>query len=186
MKASELNLQDLLIFNPEAGKVMFGKNRMVVVGVALLGSIVDGIIDVGDTTTAKVLLGRCGVEAGRRLARIFKDEFHPENQQEWLALGPTMHAWEGAGKPTLATFEYDATSGHFLLEVHFADSYFAEQYLETHGTATEPVCWLLAGYIGGYCAEVFNLDLLCHETGCKAQGQPYCTFIVKPRSEWLS
>lgn len=185
MKASELNLREMLTFDPQAGKVMFGSNRMVVVGAALLGSIVDGIIDVGDTTTAKVLLRRCGEQAGHRLALIFKNEFTPESQQEWLALGPTMHAWEGAGKPTLAAFEHDPASGHFLLEVHFADSYFAEQYLASQGAASEPVCWMLAGYIGGYCAEVFGLDLICHETSCMAQGQPYCTFVVKPRGEWL-
>lgn len=185
MKAEELNLRDLLQFDPEHGKVSFGSSRMVLVGVDLMGSLVDGIIDVGDVTMAKVLLRRCGEQAGHKLATLFAKEFVPDNQQEWLALGPTMHAWEGAGKPSLATFEHDPAAGHFLLEVHFADSYFAEHYLANHGTASEPICWMLAGYIGGYCAEVFQMDLLCRETSCKAEGNAFCTFVVKPRDAWL-
>ncbi len=74
-----------------------------------------------------------------------------------------MHAWEGVGKPLFAAFEYDPTQAHFLLEVHFADSYFAEQYVASQGAATD-----------------------CHELSCKAQGEPYCTFLVKPRAAWLT
>ncbi|NJL35059.1 MAG: histidine kinase, partial [Chloroflexaceae bacterium] len=132
MKAADLNLRDMLQFNPEQGRITFGAdNRMVLVGAELMGSLVDGLIDVGDVTTARVLLRRCGKEAGHRLARLFKEEFNPENQQEWLAFGPTMHAWEGAGKPNLAAFEFDPATNHFLLEVHFENSYFADQYLAT-------------------------------------------------------
>ena len=151
-----------------------------------MGTLMDALIEVGDTVMAKVLLRRCGEAAGHRLAQTFRDQFSPDNQQEWFALGPTMHAWEGVGKPSLVTFEYDPAQAHVLLEIHFADSYLAEQYVATQGTATEPVCWLLAGYIGGYCAEVFGLDLVCHELTCKAQGEPYCTFVVKPHSAWLA
>ncbi len=185
MKAQDLNLRELLEFHPDQGKVTFGSSRMVLVGVELMGSLVDGIIDVGDLTMARVLLRRCGEASGHKLAALFAKEFAPENQQEWLALGPTMHAWEGAGKPSLAQFEYEPSTGHFLLEVQFANSYFAEQYLAAHGTASEPICWLLAGYIGGYCAEVFNMDLLCRETSCKAEGNEFCTFVVKTRDAWL-
>lgn len=186
MKASELNLREQLHFDPERGRITFGSHRMVLVETELMGSIVDAMIEVGDTIMAKALLYRCGDTAGHRLARVFRDEFQPENQQEWLALGPAMHAWEGVGEPSLATFEYDPTQAHFLLEIQFADSYLAEQYVASQGVATEPVCWLLAGYIGGYCAEVFGLDLICRELSCKAQGEPYCTFVVKPRTAWLA
>jgi predicted hydrocarbon binding protein len=53
------------------------------------------------------------------------------------------------------------------------------------GKASEPVCWQLAGYIAGYCSEVFDMNLLCRETKCMAQGDPFCRFEVKPRAEWL-
>ncbi len=186
MKAIDLNLREQLVFDPEHGRVTFGGNRRVLVATEMMGTLVDALIEVGDVVMAKVLLRRCGDAAGHRLAQVFRDKFHPENQHEWFTLGPTMHAWEGVGKPSLAVFEYDPERAHFLLEVHVEDSYLAEQYVVTQGPATEPVCWLLAGYIGGYCAEVFGLDLVCYETSCKAQGEPYCTFVVKPREAWLT
>jgi hypothetical protein len=52
---------------------------MVLMGTDMMGSVVDALIEVGDAMMAKVLLRRCGDVAGHRLARIFRDEFQPEN-----------------------------------------------------------------------------------------------------------
>ncbi len=52
---------------------------MVLMGTDMMGSVVDALIEVGDAMMAKVLLRRCGDGAGHRLARIFRDEFQPEN-----------------------------------------------------------------------------------------------------------
>lgn len=184
MQAAELNLKEALQFDPQQGIVKLGQSRMVVCGTESMGALFQELINVGDVAAAQVVMRRFGEANGRERARTVKAEFQPADQMEWLAFGPALHAWEGVGLPKLANFEYDGAE-QFLLVVEFQNSYLAEQYLRVLGQASEPVCWMLAGYIAGYCSEIFGLNLLCRETTCVAKGDPLCTFVCKPREAWL-
>lgn len=186
MKAQDLHLQNLLKFDPVKGQVSFGKQRVVIMSTEIIGQLTQEIIEIGDFTAARVILRRVGEVAGRELARQFNEEFHPANKIDWLGFGPAMHAWEGVAHPELAGFEYVPEAGKFFLHVQMTNSYLAEQYLKHSGSAApEPICWLLAGHISGYCSEVFEMDLLCKEVKCAAMGDPFCEFITKPRADWL-
>nr|WP_044199263.1 V4R domain-containing protein [Oscillochloris trichoides] len=185
MKAADFNMQQALQFQPQHGLLKLGDSRVIVMGIEAIGSLYQELFNVGDIIAAQVVMRRFGEANGRERARMVKDVFKPENQMEWLAFGPTIHAWEGVGLPKLAVFEHDAAAKKFRLLVEFKDSYLAEQYTRVMGPATEPVCWQLAGYIAGYCSEVFGMDLHCRETKCVAKGDPHCEFDTRPRSEWL-
>lgn len=184
MKASELNLKESLKFDLVNGKVTLGNSRMVLFGVEAFGELYQELLNIGDLPAARVVMRRFGEANGRERARTVKQEFQPADKMEWLAFGPTLHTWEGVGLPKLASLEYDGAS-KFNLAVEFRHSYLAEEFLRKVGPASEPVCWQLAGYIGGYCSEVFGLSLFCRETTCIAKGDPVCTFICKPQEEWL-
>lgn len=184
MKAETFNLKDALQFDPQHGLVKLGGSRMVVSGVESMGALFQELINVGDIPAAQVVMRRFGEANGRERARTVQAEFQPDDKMEWLAFGPTLHAWEGVGLPKLASLEYDGAE-KFQLVVEFQNSYLAEQYLRVLGPASEPVCWMLAGYIAGYCSEVFGLNLHCREVTCVAKGDPICIFVCKPRSEWI-
>lgn len=185
MLATELNLQEALVFDPQHGKVTLGNSRVVVCGTEAMAALFQELINIGDMVAAQVVMRRFGDANGHERARTVKALFNPADKMEWLAFGPALHAWEGVGLPTLEHLEYNPDQGHFHLIVHFQNSYLAEQYVRVMGQATEPVCWQLAGYIAGYCSEVFGLNLHCRETMCIAKGDPYCRFEVKPREAWL-
>ena len=185
MKPAELNLQNALTFDPQHGIVKLGSSRMVVSGTEAMGALFQELINIGDLMAAQVVMRRFGEVNGHERARTVKAELQPADKMEWLAFGPTLHAWEGVGLPKLAKLAYDPDVEQFELLVEFRNSYLAEQFLRVMGKANEPVCWQLAGYIGGYCSEVFDLNLLCRETKCVARGDDHCEFLVKPRSEWL-
>lgn len=185
MKAADLNLQQALQFDPQHGIVKLGNSRMVICGAEAMAALFQELINIGDVIGAQVVMRRFGEANGHERARTVKAEFSPADKMEWLAFGPTLHAWEGVGLPRLASFDYDPAAEKFRLLVEFRDSYLAEQYLRVLGTAHEPVCWQLAGYIAGYCSEVFDMQLHCRETKCVAKGDDHCEFDVRPRAEWL-
>lgn len=185
MKASDLNLQAALTFDPQNGIVKLGNSRMTICGVESMAALFQELINIGDMQAAQIVMRRFGDANGHERARTVKAEFQPADKMEWLAFGPTLHAWEGVGLPKLASLDYDPAAERFNLVVEFQNSYLAEQFVRVLGKANEPVCWQLAGYIAGYCSEVFDLNLLCRETKCVAKGDDHCEFHVKPRSEWL-
>jgi predicted hydrocarbon binding protein len=185
MKPADLNLKEALTFDPQHGIAKLGGSRMVICGTEATGALFQELINVGDTIGAQVVMRRFGEASGHERARTVKKEFAPADKMDWLAFGPALHAWEGVGLPKLAQFEHDAPAKHYLLVVEFKDSYLAEQYTRVLGPASEPVCWQLAGYIAGYCSEVFDLDLHCREVSCTAKGDDHCEFVVKPRADWI-
>ncbi|NTV62286.1 MAG: histidine kinase [Oscillochloris sp.] len=185
MKAEDLNLQQALQFEPQNGLLKLGDSRAILMGTEAIGALYQELINVGDTIGAQVVMRRFGEANGRERAKMVKDIFHPANEMEWLAFGPTLHAWEGVGLPKLAHLEFDPAASKFQLIVELRNSYLAEQYLRVFGPATEPVCWQLAGYIAGYCSVVFGMELHCRETKCVAKGDPHCEFDTRPRIEWL-
>ncbi|NNJ10776.1 histidine kinase [Chloroflexales bacterium ZM16-3] len=185
MKPEDLNLQQSLQFDPKRGIVKLGNSRMVLSGVEATGALFQELINIGDTPTAQVVMRRFGEASGYERARTVMAEFNPSDKMEWLAFGPALHAWEGIGLPKLTSFDYDPATEKFHLIVEFRDSYLAEQYVRVLGPATEPVCWQQAGYIAGYCSEVFGMQLHCRETKCVAKGDDHCEFDTRPRGDWL-
>ncbi|NTV62287.1 MAG: histidine kinase [Oscillochloris sp.] len=185
MKATDLNVKDSLHFDLEQGVLKLANTRAILMGTEAIGALYQELINVGDTIGAQVVMRRFGEANGHERARMVKEILQPDNQLEWLAFGPALHAWEGVGQPKLAHLEFDPTASKFHLVVEVRNSYLAEQYLRVFGPASESVCWQLAGYIAGYCSVVFGMEMYCRETKCVAKGDPHCEFDTRPRSEWL-
>ncbi|EFO81828.1 PAS/PAC sensor signal transduction histidine kinase [Oscillochloris trichoides DG-6] len=185
MKATDFNMQQSLQFMPQQGLLKLGDSRVIVMGTEAMGALYQELFNVGDLIATQVVMRRFGEANGRERARMVKAAMQPDDQMEWLSFGPTLHAWEGLGLPKLAALEHDAATKKFRLLVEFKGSYLAEQYMRVMGAANEPVCWQLAGYIAGYCSEIFGMDMHCRETKCVAKGDPHCEFDTRPRGEWL-
>ncbi|NTW01301.1 MAG: histidine kinase [Oscillochloris sp.] len=185
MKAADFNLQQTLHFDVQNGVLKIGNSRAVLFGTEAIGALYQELINIGDTIGAQVVMRRFGEAHGRERARLVKTTMQPDNQMEWLAFGPALYRWEGVGVSKRKFFEYDPTVPKFHLVTEFINSYLAEQYVRVMGPATEPVCWQIAGYIAGYCSEIFAMDLHCRETKCVAKGDDYCEFDVRPRNDWL-
>ena len=184
MKVSEISLQRDMKFDPDGGIVRFGSQRMVIFSADSIGRLLWEIIDVGGLRMAQVFLRRFGEAAGRDDARLLKHEFNPDTDLDWIAMGPTIHTWEGIVKATPTALEYDRATGKMFMQGTWENSFFAQQYVRLFGPSTEPVCWMLSGYATGYASEFLGSDVLCKETMCVAQGDPHCQFTIKPKIEW--
>ena len=186
MKAADINLQEALEFSPDQGILKFGPQRMVIMTAHSLFQLSALIMDIGGTETARVFMPRFGEAAGRDDAKLLKEQLSPDTDVDWLAMGPTIHAWEGLVKPTVDVLEMDREADKFFLQGKWENSFFAEEYVKKFGLAKEAVCWILSGYATGYCSVVFGKPLICKETMCVAKGDPYCQFTVKSKEEWMA
>lgn len=184
MKASDFNLQQAIKLDPNTGIATFSKHRIVIFDADSIGRLMQEMIDIGGTNTAKVLMRRFGEANGHSDARLLKEEFAPDDDMNWIALGPTIHTWEGIVKATPTALEYDRATGKFFMQGTWENSFIAEQYIKIYGKSKEAVCWLLSGYATGYCTEFFGKTLMCKETMCVAKGDPHCQFTIKPPEEW--
>jgi hypothetical protein len=184
MKASEINLKEALQFDVEQGKVAFGSQRMVIFSANAIGTLMSKLMDVGGVELTQVMMRLFGESAGRDDARLLKKEFNPDTDIDWIAMGPTIHTWEGIVRATPTRLEYDRAAGTFFMQGTWVNSFFAEQYLKLYGSSTHAVCWMLAGYATGYVSEFFGGNVMCKETMCKAKGDPHCQFTIKLREDW--
>lgn len=52
------------------------------------------------------------------------------------------------------------------------------------GSSSEPCCWITAGFITGFLADLAGQDLLCLETECLAAGGRQCRFEIRHSEAW--
>ena len=85
----------------------------------------------------------------------------------------------GSGK--LIGIKLDFNKQIFIIK---SKSTFAEEYKRTFGLETHPVDYFLRGSLAGGLEPLVNKKMLCIETKCVAQGNPYCIFVIKPIEKW--
>jgi predicted hydrocarbon binding protein len=184
MKVTEFNFTDHLSLNPKTGIAKFGDQRIVIMNAISVGRMILNMIDIGGINMAKIMTRRFWETAGREDAKQLKQEFNPDGDMDWIALGPTIHTWQGIVKAVPTALDFDRNTGKFFMQGDWENSFFAEQYLKAYGKSKEPVCWMLSGYATGYGSEFFGKPVICRETKCVAMGDDSCQFTIKPSAEW--
>jgi len=180
MKAPDFKFNELLVYKPDLGTILFKKQRMVMMSADSFGDLLKEIIDIGGVNMARVFMRRFGETAGRDDARTIKETLSPDTDVDWLALGPMIHSWEGIVRAVPEVIDIDRTSGTFFMKGTWENSFFAEQYVKHYGKSKDPVCWLLTGYATGYASEFFGKKLVATEVTCKGKGDDLCRFEIKP------
>jgi hypothetical protein len=79
----------------------------------------------------------------------------------------------GAGDPT-------------AIELHgcWPDRHEAAAHLSGLGAATDPSCFLSAGYSSGWLSGAFEADLVALEVACGAMGHEACRFVAREAAVW--
>lgn len=184
MKVSELDLKEMLDFNPETGILKLGSQRMVIMPADSIGMLMKFIMDISDKNMFDMFMEKMGEAAGRKDAETLKKDFNPDTEMDWIALGPTMHTWEGIVHATLDTIEFDREKGTYHGKGKWLNSFVADEWLKYFGESDSPVCSLLTGYANGYASEFIGKEVETRELQCKAMGDPHCVFEQRIKSEW--
>jgi anti-anti-sigma regulatory factor len=184
VKANEFNLAAALKFEPEAGRLMLDKNRMLIFRQEALGTLRKLLGEqLGDKLSRALLTQfgyRCGSEDHRTLSKIYKWD----SEVDQLASGPVIHTWEGLVKADPTLIEFDRPTGHFHMKGTWTNSYEAELHLAENGLSDHPVCHTLTGYASGWVSSFWGKPMVAIEPKCRGKGDAICEFEIKPADKW--
>jgi DNA-binding NtrC family response regulator len=180
MRASDLDLRQLLEFAPDGGVLRFAGERAVLLDAAALGLLRKQLIGTLGPAAARGVLTRFGYAHGWRTAEALRTAFPWASEREWRIAGGRLHRLQG-----LVVFEpVEAAAGGPFAEALWRDSYEAEQHLLQLGRADETVCWTLCGFASGYLSRCHGREIYCCESQCRGRGDPVCRMIGDERSRW--
>ena len=183
MRVQDLDLRELLDFDPKGGLIRFGGRRALLFDAVALGLLRRELIDALGLSAARGLLMRFGFAHGWRTAEILKAELPLDDEAEWRRAGGRLHTLQGLVLVD-ATARWDGPGPEPFAHAVWRESYEAEQHLAHFGRAEEPVCWSLTGFASGYMSCVNGKEILCVEDRCAGQGDATCHVVGRPREEW--
>ena len=179
----ELDLRELLTFEPGGGLLHFAGQRVLLLDPVALGLLRKELIETLGMTAARGLLTRLGFAHGWRTAETMRTAFPWESEAHWRRAGGRLHTLQG--QVVMERVERREEDGpEPFAEALWHDSYEAQQHLLHLGKAEGPVCWSLTGFASGYMSCCQGRSVYCLETRCVGRGDPVCQIIGKPEEEW--
>jgi two-component system, NtrC family, response regulator HydG len=180
MKPEDLDLRELLDFQPGGGVIRFAGERALILDAVALGLLRKSIIEMFGARTARALLTSFGYAHGWRTAEAMKAAFPWDSEQDWRRAGGRLHRLQG-----LVVFELpNDPDPRAFAESIWRDSYEADQHLLHLGRSDEPVCWTLCGFASGYLSYGNGREIYCAETRCRGKGDALCRMVGRPKEEW--
>ncbi|HEY4186906.1 MAG TPA: sigma-54-dependent Fis family transcriptional regulator [Polyangia bacterium] len=182
MKSADLDLRDLLEFEPaKGGPIHFAGERVLLLDAVALGLLRRSLIDTMGLAGAKAMLARFGFAHGWRTAETLK-ALPWQSEDDWRRAGGRLHTLQGmvTVEPLPATNEPNAP----FAEAIWRDSYEAEQHLLHVGRADEAVCWTLCGFASGYLSFANGREIFCLEESCVGKGDAVCRAVARDTAAW--
>jgi two-component system response regulator HydG len=187
MKLDDLDLRELLQFEPRGGVLSFGGERAVIFDAAALGLLRKELVGLLGLSGARGVLTRLGYAHGRRTAESLRAAFPWDDESEWRRAGARLHMLKGLLDVEMT---YDASGLEDatvpLVDSTWRDSYEAEQHLLHLGQADQPVCWMMTGFASGYLSFCHSRQVYCIEDRCQAKGDAVCHVTARTQEQWAS
>jgi two-component system response regulator HydG len=183
MRAADLDLRELLSFDPKGGVIRFGGERVLLFDAVALGILRKELIDILGVVAARGILTRIGYAHGWRTAESLRSEFPWESDQEWRTAGGRLHMLRGFVVVEPVPPPAARRPEPFVHNI-WRDSYEAEQHRLHVGSSEEPVCWTLTGFASGYLSFANGRDVYCIEDRCQGKGDPTCSLVGRFKDDW--
>ncbi|MCB1176781.1 MAG: XylR N-terminal domain-containing protein [Leptospiraceae bacterium] len=184
MKAQDINLQEILKFNPSEGKLLLSDNRMLLFSQHSLASLQKLLVFHFGFEYTRALFSQFGHRCGSDDYKSIAESGEWDSEIDKVASGPVTHMWEGIVHVEPTRLEFDKETGSFHMTGIWRNSYEAENYLNNFGKSNFAVCSSLTGYASGWASKFMEKELIAIERTCVAKGDPYCSFEIKPVEEW--
>jgi two-component system response regulator HydG len=182
MLMQDLDLRELLDFDPQGGVLRFAGQRALLLDAVALGILRKLLIEGLGQAGARALLTKFGYAHGWRTAETFKTSLPWASDDEWRRAGARLHALQGLVivEPVVHAGEPNAP----FAEGIWRESYEAEQHLLHVGRADEPVCWTLCGFASGYLSYANGREIYCLEESCVGKGDAVCRAVARDAAAW--
>jgi rsbT co-antagonist protein RsbR len=184
MKAEDINLAEMLTFEPEAGRLHLGGDRMLIFRQDSLAELRRLLYDQLGASLARSVLSRFGYQCGKGDFENLQKNYEWDTEADSIDAGPTMHRWEGIVNIQPTHVEFDRETGHFHGTVIWQNSYEAEIHRARFGVSDTPACYTLAGYASGYGSAFMGRPVLAVETQCMACGHDHCEAEIRTADAW--
>ncbi len=184
MKISEIDLREMLSFEPEQGRLLLGGERMLLFRQDALAVLRRLLYEQVGEQLARTILSRFGHRCGYGDYETLIKTFNWDTEEDRLRAGPAMHAWEGIAQVEMVFVDYDRNKGKFLMRGNLLNSYEAEIHRELFGPSEAPICHSLTGYASGWCSAFFGKPVLAIETKCAGMGDPHCELEIRTKKDW--
>jgi two-component system response regulator HydG len=182
MRATDLRLDELVTF--ENGAISLQGRRLVLHSVDAFAQSRRDFLDMLGPVQTRRILTRFGYFSGQADAAAIRRIYPQIDLLEWIKAGPRMHSLMGITRAVVGALKVDPSHGRFAMDVTWHDSGEADEHLARVGAATEPICWMLAGYASGFASHCMGVPVYFIETHCRAAGGRVCTAVGKDESSW--
>ncbi|NVJ08815.1 sigma 54-interacting transcriptional regulator [Myxococcus sp. AM001] len=179
----ELDLSELLSFEPGGGLIHFGDQRVLLMDPVALGLLRKELIGLMGMTAARGTFTRLGYAHGWRTAEAMKGAVPWQDESLWRRAGGRLHTLQGQVRVEPVQRRADEGPEPFA-EAQWRDSYEAEQHLLHLGQSDQPVCWSLTGFASGYMSYVNGKPIYGTELRCVGKGDAACHYVGRPAEEW--
>lgn len=183
MRLDDLDLRELLEFDPQGGVMRFAGERALIFDAVALGLLRKTLVETLGTDAARGLMTRFGYVHGRRSAENMKTAIPWDSEEDWRLAGGRLHKLQGLVVPAPVGSARASAPAPFVEDV-WQDSYEAEQHLIHLGRSDEPVCWSQCGFASGYLSYANGREIDCIEVRCRGRGDAVCHMVCRPREDW--
>jgi transcriptional regulator with GAF, ATPase, and Fis domain len=157
---------------------------MVLVHARTLGIARREIVDAAGYERARAIFTRQGYESGAMDAEISRKVRPSSTVADAFAVGPQLHALEGAVLVEPVTVQVDVAGRRFYAEYLWRNSSECAEHVAVFGTGHQPAGWSQIGYASGYASIFLGRPIVYRETECIAMGHPHCRVVGRPAEEW--
>jgi len=178
------DLRDSVRFDAGTGCIWLEQQRVMLLHTSAFGALRDELFESLGIESAKGVLFRMGLKSGEADAHLARRLRPDSSDEDTFAVGPQLHALEGAVHVSQVQLEIDIDYGHYLGEFIWRNSFEAEQHLASQGLSEAPVCWQQIGYASGYTSEFMKAPIVYKEIECVGKGDDQCRILGKPLNEW--
>jgi two-component system, NtrC family, response regulator HydG len=184
MRARDLDLKELLQFDPDGGILRFANERVLLLDAVALGLLRRELIETLGQAGARAVLTRFGYAHGWRTAENLRSALPWDSDEDWRHAGGRLHTLQGLVRVESPGPQPPRAGPKPFGDSIWHDSYEAEQHLLQLGPAEEPVCWTLTGFASGYLSRAYEQEVYCVEERCRGKGDASCRVVGRPLSEW--
>ena len=185
MKLDEIELEKLLTFEPEEGKVLMGTERMLIIRQDAFARLWQLLREQLGDKLANSLISQFGYKCGFGDFKALNSVFKLEDEHERLAMVPTLHTLEGIVHVTPIESNIDIKNKKFYFKGQWKNSYEGENYLATYEKPSDkPVCHSLTGYASGWCSAFAGFDTVAIERKCIGKGDDICEWEIREATAW--
>ena len=150
MKFTDINVKDMLRFDPENGKLLLNNDRLLLIRKDAMQILRRLVYNSVGTIQARALLSQFGYQCGQGDFKMMTQNTNWDTDIDRLACGPMMQNWEGLVSAKPEVIDINRDTGHFHMTAKMYNSYEAEIHEAIFGKTNEPVCHSLTGYASGW------------------------------------